>query len=137
MLQNKPRLAMLTVLLLALVLVVVLSMRAASLGTPAPTVSLESERTAAVATFGSGLTRTAQARPTNTSTATPLPTDTPAGTPLTSPTPTCYKLHYVRDVNVADYTVMIPGLMFTKTWEVENTGTCAWSGANASANANP
>jgi Ig-like domain-containing protein len=125
MFDNKTRLAVLTVLVLLLLLAVTLSIRGAGRATPAPTVSLADVQTAAVATFRAGLTRTAEALPTASSTRTPAPSDTPAGTAV-SPTPSCYKLHYVRDVTVPDYTVMIPGLIFTKTWEVENTGTCAW-----------
>jgi hypothetical protein len=126
MLENKTRLAILSVLLLALVLVVILSVRATNQPAPVPTISVDRVQTAAVATFGAGLTRTAAAMPTSTVTSPPVPTDTPAGTQSASPTPSCYRLRYVRDITVPDYTLMTPGQIFTKTWEVENSGTCAW-----------
>lgn len=34
---------------------------------------------------------------------------------------------YVRDVTVPDNTVMQPGKTFTKTWLVQNQGTCNWA----------
>jgi hypothetical protein len=68
----------------------------------------------------------AEFKPTGTSTATPLPTETQASTPAVSPTPSCYRLKYLKDVTIPDGTTMKPGEAFTKTWQVENNGTCAW-----------
>jgi hypothetical protein len=34
---------------------------------------------------------------------------------------------FVKDVTVADGTVMDPGQKFTKTWELKNSGTCTWT----------
>ncbi len=39
----------------------------------------------------------------------------------------CNNLAFVRDVTVPAGTVMEPGQFFTKTWKVENTGTCEWA----------
>jgi hypothetical protein len=39
----------------------------------------------------------------------------------------CNNLAFVRDVNIPSGTVMQPGEFFTKTWKVENTGTCDWA----------
>lgn len=94
-------------------------------------------RTQAVGTFASDLTLTALAAPTNTPvpTVTPLPSFTPAptlaagGTGLgTAPaaTTSCYGLAYVSDVTIPDNTPVQPGQKFTKTWKVQNTGSCAW-----------
>lgn len=109
-----------------------------------PTFSVDQIQTFAVATFASDLTMTAIAAPTDT----PEPTQTPAptlpvatstgGTPFglgTSPaapvggaasTSSCYGLSFVSDVSIPDNTQMDPGETFTKTWKVQNTGSCAW-----------
>ena len=39
----------------------------------------------------------------------------------------CNNLAFVRDVTIPSGTVMEPGRAFTKTWKVENTGTCDWA----------
>ena len=53
----------------------------------------------------------------------------------TQPTPTvnadilavgCNNLAFVRDVTIPSGTVLQPNEDFTKTWKVENTGTCSW-----------
>ncbi|MCC6261495.1 MAG: hypothetical protein IT311_11595, partial [Anaerolineales bacterium] len=38
----------------------------------------------------------------------------------------CSNLSFIRHVNYPDGTVMQPGQYFTKTWKVQNTGTCDW-----------
>jgi hypothetical protein len=38
----------------------------------------------------------------------------------------CSNLAFVRDVNYPNGTVVKPGQEFTKTWKVENNGTCDW-----------
>ncbi|MCC7119818.1 MAG: hypothetical protein IT310_14935 [Anaerolineales bacterium] len=38
----------------------------------------------------------------------------------------CSNLGFIRHVNYPDGTVMKPGQYFTKTWKVQNTGTCDW-----------
>lgn len=38
----------------------------------------------------------------------------------------CNNAAYVSDVTINDGTVLAPGETFTKTWEFQNTGTCAW-----------
>jgi hypothetical protein len=59
-------------------------------------------------------------------------TITPTGT---LPTPTvnsaalavgCNNLAFIRDVSVPTGTIMEKGREFTKTWKVQNTGTCDW-----------
>lgn len=39
----------------------------------------------------------------------------------------CNNSVFVSDVTVPDDTVMTPGQSFTKTWKLQNTGSCAWS----------
>lgn len=124
--ENKARLAMLAVLLLLLILVLTFSIGDANRTAQTPTVSVGNVQTAAIATFGSGLTQTALAVPTNTSTATAQPTSTESNTSELSPTPSCYRLRFVQDLTIPDHTQMKPGQSFTKTWLVQNTGTCMW-----------
>jgi len=96
-----------------------------------PTINVADLQTSAVSTFAAGLTQTAFSIPTNTPqpTNTLSPTDTPVPTKIVGPpTPTalCYGLVYIKDVTIKDGTAMTPGETFTKTWQVQNTGTCAW-----------
>ena len=39
----------------------------------------------------------------------------------------CNNLGFIGDVTVSSGTVMTPGQEFTKTWKVENNGTCDWA----------
>ena len=49
-----------------------------------------------------------------------------AGT-LPSPTPPCMSsLRFLQDVNYPDDTIVQPGQRITKTWLVENNGSCNW-----------
>ncbi len=77
-----------------------------------------------------------------TETATPVPTATvaPTITPVDTVTPQntatkqpssltafgCYDGAYVSDVTIPDGTLFDPGDIFIKTWEIKNTGGCAW-----------
>jgi hypothetical protein len=79
--------------------------------------------------------------PTVAMTVTPFETVTPFATiTLSSPqafaSPTlsagsgavgCNNSVYISDVTIPDGTVMAPGQAFTKTWKVQNNGTCAWT----------
>jgi hypothetical protein len=122
----------------------VLSACGATAATEVPTmtaVNPDAIRTEAVATFASDLTATALAAPTDT----PSPSPTPQVTLSTAVTSTagigfgstqpvtgggttgsCYGLSFVRDVSIPDNTPVTPGQTFTKTWEVRNSGSCAW-----------
>ncbi len=109
-----------------------------------PTYSVDQIQTYAVSTFSSALTLTAIAAPSDTpaATLTPAPTFAPlvtstSGTPLaglTTPgvpitgaaTASCYGLTFVSDVTIPDNTQMTAGKSFTKTWKVQNSGSCAW-----------
>jgi hypothetical protein len=112
--------------------------------------SVDQIQTSAVSTFSSALTATALVAPTST----PAVTNTPAATiqalgtsasgiPVTGTTPgigtstgagvgavaatsSCYGLTFVSDVTIPDNTQMNPGKGFTKTWKVQNSGSCAW-----------
>ena len=126
MLQNKTRLAIVAVLLLAVLITVLFSIRAVRQTAPIPTISVSRIQTEAVATFASGMTSTAAAMPTSSATNTPLATSTLPETDAISPTPSCYRLKYAGDVTIPDNTPMNPADVFTKTWRVQNSGLCAW-----------
>ena len=51
----------------------------------------------------------------------------PLTAPVKPPPPDCYDdAAFVADVTVPDWTVFEPGVTFTKTWRLQNTGTCTW-----------
>ncbi|MGE5463357.1 MAG: NBR1-Ig-like domain-containing protein, partial [Syntrophothermus sp.] len=67
----------------------------------------------------------------------PLPTEIPPtasptsdpNTPHPQGTPTCRESAvFVEDVTYPDNTRLNAGEKFTKTWKLQNTGTCKWSG---------
>jgi hypothetical protein len=109
-------------------------------GTVTPTRGVDDIQTAAVGTFQAAITLTAAAMPTDTPSPTVAPTLPPlatstGGTPFTASTPgvpvsggatSCYGLTFVKDVSIPDNTQMDPGESFTKTWQVLNSGSCAW-----------
>lgn len=71
--------------------------------------------------------------PTATETATPLPTNTNTPIPNTGNTSGqpkgCDDALFVSDVTVPDGTQFAPGATFTKTWKLQNSGSCAWTTA--------
>ena len=58
------------------------------------------------------------------------PTATPTLDPMTTPpTPACRdSAVFVEDITVPDNTRLQAGEKFTKTWKLQNTGNCPWSG---------
>ena len=56
----------------------------------------------------------------------PLNANGTPGTAVGDPTASCYGLVFKNDVTIPDDTNMTPGQQFTKTWLVQNTGSCAW-----------
>lgn len=110
--------------------------------TPTPTeesVSAETIFTAAAMTAFAQIP-TATLVPTGTATALPTATLAPTLTPFDTVTPQntatkqpssltafgCYDAAYGGDVTIPDGTLFDPGDTFTKTWEIKNTGGCAW-----------
>jgi hypothetical protein len=77
------------------------------------------------------LTQVAQVTPTPQNTATEVVVQPTAQPTLTS-TPTaqtvpCNWAAYVKDVTIPDDTKMQPGTTFTKTWRIQNIGSCTWT----------
>jgi hypothetical protein len=71
-----------------------------------------------------------------TPTDTPQPTNTippvrPSNTPLPTAIPPtsvpCNQAKFVKDVSIEDGTSMTPGQTFTKTWRLQNVGSCTWT----------
>lgn len=118
---------------------------------PTPTTDINQIQTQAAQTVVAQLTQSAPQATTTatlgvptettppTATATQSPTNTPEPTSTNTPTPTatnppptptpqpCNWATFVRDVTVPDNSVMLPGSDFTKTWRLENIGTCNWT----------
>jgi len=123
--------------------------------TPTPTeVSIEAVYTSAAETLVAQFSQTAAANPTATITPTasitPTATITPTKGPTQylgpvivfatatsgtlGPTPTgtlgavgCYNSAFLSDVTIPDGTTIAAGKTFTKTWSIQNTGTCPWT----------
>jgi hypothetical protein len=105
----------------------------ASNATPTSTpLSVEAISTAAVQTAFARLTLEAPTiTPTPAFTNTPNVTATPTlKATATKPAPTpagCANMKFISDVTIPDGTQMPAGQTFTKTWKVQNTGTCNWT----------
>jgi len=69
--------------------------------------------------------------PTSTSTSTPIPTIDRTRPPIFTPTGeiSCNKAKAGNpiDITISDDTVMDPGKAFSKTWRLENIGSCTWT----------
>ncbi len=92
--------------------------------------------TSAAQTVAAELTQVAVASPTTSApTDTPVPpTEAPVATDtIAPPSPTAGtagctdKASFVTDVTVPDNTFVASGASFTKTWRLQNTGTCTWN----------
>ena len=62
----------------------------------------------------------------------PGPTQIPTQIPTQTPTPTqvpipCNLAGFVTDVTIPDGSILNPGDTFTKTWRLQNDGTCSWT----------
>lgn len=51
----------------------------------------------------------------------------PTAAPPTATSIPCDKVSFVKDVTVPDDTKMKPGSTFTKTWRLQNAGSCPWT----------
>ena len=66
------------------------------------------------------------------------PTATPtlalaSSTPYLSPVPVkrCDAVAFIKDVTISDGSIISPGSSFTKTWRLQNVGTCSWTSSYA------
>jgi hypothetical protein len=85
-----------------------------------------------VATVQAVITQTAYAATQNAPTQTPVPataTSVPTSTNTAVPTVATYCdwAMFIKDVTVPDGTQFSPGETFTKTWRLQNRGTCTWT----------
>jgi len=107
-------------------------------GTPDASATFQAIYTAQAATVESIQT---QGAPTSTPTPLALPTFQFPTLPPQTPSPTvtslpltaspvamrCDQAAFVKDLTVPDGTVFAPAAQFTKTWRLQNTGSCAWT----------
>jgi len=121
-----------------LILLAVLGTACGANATATEAVSLSNVYTAAAETLAAGAMDAAP-----TATAMTFATSTRVSLPMTVPvtvTPQsvvsyssastangCDNSVFVSDVTISDGTVLAPGESFVKTWEFQNSGTCAWS----------
>jgi hypothetical protein len=143
--ERMSRFTRLTWLLMAFIL---LGLAACGGGTPTTdpslamtqiwkTVEVAQTQTALAVSPTPSITNTPAVSPTLRATNTPLITDTPlpgvpSATPFTISTPAgtqsagCDNATFITDVTFPDYTEVVGGAPFTKTWRVQNTGPCTW-----------
>ncbi|MGB8213058.1 MAG: NBR1-Ig-like domain-containing protein [Anaerolineales bacterium] len=116
---------------ITLALILAVSALSACGGTPQPPTATPVDVTAIyIAAAQTIIAQFTQNAPTITPT--PLFTDTSTATltpALPSATPTvtqCENAAFVSDVTIPDGTTLAVNQAFTKTWQVQNTGTCTW-----------
>ena len=121
-----------------ILLVVILSACNMPNGSPSPAEQTAIIERSVAMTVAAGPTESLQAEdPTASDTPDPGSVDpvtsTPTSTPeADTPTPTntpipCNLGRFVTDVTIPDGTTFEPGEVFTKTWQIKNTGSCAWT----------
>ena len=99
---------------------------------PLPTFALPSEATGSPAAASSALPTVSFNSTPITSNTTPLPGFTPLATQAAPSGPTaslgdaCDNSAFISDVTIPDNSVLDPGVNFTKTWQIKNTGSCTW-----------
>jgi hypothetical protein len=91
-------------------------------------ISTSAAQTAFVQLTELALTMPPTAITTNTPITTPTSTPTlPTQTPALSTVPNCANSTFISDVTIPDGKKMVVNQEFTKTWRVQNTGSCAWT----------
>ena len=106
--------------------------------TPDAAATLNPLYTSAAQTLESMQTQAATTPRSDSASATPLPTGSPTNTlVIVPPTSTSFQLPmvtkkcdaatFVKDVTVPDGAAVKPNSTFTKTWRIQNTGTCRWT----------
>ncbi len=84
---------------------------------------------APTATPSPSLTLTPTLTSTSTSTFTLIPSLTPVKVAVAAASVLCNQATFIEDVTVPDGTQISAGNEFTKTWRLENTGSCTWTPA--------
>lgn len=92
--------------------------------TPTETARLVPSPSAAIDTELLASSPTSEATPTITAA---LPTQPFVNVVSSSSSSECNNSMYISDVTIPDGTILAPGQAFVKTWQFQNTGTCAWS----------
>jgi hypothetical protein len=123
MLDGRIRLGIAVLLVVVFALVGTVVWMANNPATPDVSIVQGQIQTEAVGAFIAQLTASA---PPPSPTRRPEPSPTLVPPTMASGTPGCLGLRFVRDATVPDNTEMIPAQVFTKSWQVENNGTCAW-----------
>ncbi len=115
------------------VTMIVLVLAGCNLPKASPTPRPEVAFTSAAETIQAELTRVAptwtpwpSATPQVVVSSTPIPTNTPFPTATRTPLP-CNMFKFIDDVTVKDGDDYAPGAVFTKTWRIQNVGTCTWT----------
>jgi hypothetical protein len=132
----------LTFKFISLALLIVLSISACNLpsGTPDAAATLQAIYTAQAATVQviqtqGGPTSTPVSFPTVQFPTLPPSTGVPTVTPFpqksSTPITRCDWAAFIKDVTISDGTVLAPATQFTKTWRLENIGTCSWTSSYA------
>jgi hypothetical protein len=108
----------------------------------APTESADTVLTEVALTVNAGMATVGEPTATSTLTATTLPSATPTPSPTStpentlSPSPTqsgiipgttCDNATFISDVTIPDGTQLAAGTSFTKTWKLQNSGSCTWT----------
>jgi hypothetical protein len=125
----KPNLKLMAAPVVLLLIGLACNMLAPAPSTPDPFATLNVLYTAAALTQQASGTATA-------GTTTPVGTGTGAFPTVSGATAThtagvpvsrCNAASFVKDISVSDGSVFDPGQDFTKTWRLQNVGTCSWS----------
>ena len=91
----------------------------------APLQAQGAQAAAGIATTTPSPTASQTSTPTPTLTATPTPT--PTAVPNVVLNIPCDQAAFIEDVTIPDGTQISEGSVFTKTWRLENTGSCTWT----------
>ncbi len=91
--------------------------------------SAQETASAPTATSSPTLTLTPTLTSTSTATFTAIPSLTPVKAAVVAANVLCNQAAFIEDVTVPDGTQISAGNEFTKTWRLENTGSCTWTPA--------
>jgi hypothetical protein len=125
---NHHKIAIIFSILAVLLAVLACSLPGSSASTPTNPVSAAGTFAAQTAIFQLTQSAVAPTQP-PLATSTSLPSNTPIPptlTPSLTPVP-CNRAVFISDVNYPDNTTVTKGTSFTKTWRLQNAGSCTWT----------